>query len=62
MSENVIDCYARLRAQLELSGIRIDDIDLLIASTAIFYDLTIVTHNTKHFIRIPGLKIEDWES
>lgn len=61
ISENVIDLYAQLRAQLELSGTRIDDIDLLIASTAITNNLTLITHNIKHFNRIPNLKIEDWE-
>lgn len=62
VSESVIDIYAKTRAQLELSGIRLDDIDLLIASTALFHNLTVVTHNVKHFDRIPGLKIEDWET
>jgi tRNA(fMet)-specific endonuclease VapC len=34
--------------------------DLLIASTAIAYGLTLVTHNTKDFVGIPGLMIDDW--
>lgn len=43
-------------------GLKLDTIDLLIGSTALLHDVTIVTHNTKHFARIPGLKIEDWET
>lgn len=61
VSEAIIDVYARTRATLELQGIRIDDIDLLIASTAIYHNLIVVTHNVKHFDRIPGLQVTDWE-
>lgn len=56
-----IELYARNRANLELSGKRIDDFDLLIGSTALIHDLVIVTHNKKHFDRIPNLQIVDWE-
>ena len=34
--------------------------DLFIAATALEHDYTLVTHNTRHFSRIPGLKLEDW--
>ncbi len=57
----IIDLYARNRAIVESQGKKIDQIDLLIGSTAVFHNLTIVTHNTKHFERIPNIKIEDWE-
>jgi tRNA(fMet)-specific endonuclease VapC len=33
----------------------------LIAAIAISHDLTLVTHNTKEFARVEGLKLEDWE-
>jgi tRNA(fMet)-specific endonuclease VapC len=35
--------------------------DLLIASTALAYGATLVTHNTREFERVPDLQIEDWE-
>ena len=35
--------------------------DLIVASIAIANDLTVVTHNTKDFANIPGLRIEDWQ-
>ena len=35
--------------------------DLLIASIALANGLTLVTHNTREFSRIPGLKLEDWQ-
>ena len=60
ISDPIIDRYARLRATLEAKGIRIEDMDLFIAATALANDYTLVTHNTRHFSRIPGLKLEDW--
>lgn len=34
--------------------------DVLIAATALEAGLTLVTANTRHFQRIPNLKIENW--
>ena len=56
-----IDIYARLRASLEQQGLSVDSLDLLIASSAINGKMTLVTHNSRHFARIPGLKTVDWE-
>lgn len=50
-----------MKSDLERKGMRIDDFDLLIGATALKNSLTLVTHNIKHFKRIPGLPIEDWE-
>ena len=58
---NAIEKYAQIRAQLEADGIRLDNFDLLIAATALSEGLTLVTHNTKHFERIPRLNVRDWE-
>ncbi len=52
--------YAQIRARLELRGERLEDTDTFIAATALVNDYTLVTHNTRHFSRIPGLKLEDW--
>ena len=57
------DCaevYGKLRSHLETAGNRLDDMDLLIASTALDHGLTLVTNNTRHFSRAIGLEIEDW--
>ena len=53
--------FADMKSDLERKGMRIDDFDLLIGATALKNSLTLVTHNIKHFKRIPGLPIEDWE-
>lgn len=54
--------YGDIRAHLEKQGTPIGGNDLLIASTAIAHDLTLVTHNTREFGRVVGLRIEDWEA
>jgi len=32
----------------------------MIASAALVYDLTMVTHNTNDYQNIPGLRLADW--
>ena len=34
--------------------------DRLIAAHALSHDLIVVTHNEKHFVDVPGLKVENW--
>ena len=35
--------------------------DVLIAGQALTRALILVTHNTREFQRVPGLRTEDWE-
>jgi tRNA(fMet)-specific endonuclease VapC len=35
---------------------------MLIAAQALRLGATVVTHNTREFSRVPGLKCEDWQS
>lgn len=51
---------AKLRATLEKAGTPIGPEDTLIAATALAQRATLVTHNTREFSRVPGLKLEDW--
>ena len=53
--------YGEIRHSLEHSGQRIDQFDLLIGATAVHNNLTLVTSNTKHFLRIENLSLEDWK-
>ena len=53
-------CFGQLRAQLALAGTPIGIYDLMIAAQAIVCGLTVVTHNTKEFERVPGIILEDW--
>jgi tRNA(fMet)-specific endonuclease VapC len=52
--------YGDLRATLAREGQLIGSMDLLIAAHAVALDATLVTGNVKEFIRVPGLKIENW--
>lgn len=49
--------FARLRGALRAQGQLIGDLDLLIAATALRHNLILLTHNTRHFRRIPELKL-----
>ncbi len=53
--------YGEIRAHLQRGGNLIGGNDLLIAATALAYDLTLITHNTTEFTRVPGLSVEDWQ-
>ncbi len=45
---------------LHRQGIGAAALDLLNATEALLFDLTLATHNTKDFQTIPGLRLEDW--
>jgi tRNA(fMet)-specific endonuclease VapC len=49
--------FAQMRGQLRKSGQIIGDLDLLIAATAIYHDVPLITHNLRHFSRIPTLNL-----
>jgi tRNA(fMet)-specific endonuclease VapC len=51
-----------IRARLASRGMPIGPYDVLIAGQAVARNLILVTHNTAEFQRVPGLRIEDWQS
>lgn len=53
--------YAKIRYHLVSKGIGIDTFDMLIGASAIQLGYTLVTHNIKHFERIPKIQLEDWQ-
>lgn len=56
--EGVARIFGRLRHHLHSAGRRIDDPDLMIAATAIYHDLALVSGNTRHFERVKELRLE----
>lgn len=52
---------ARIRLELKNQGKLIDAYDMMIGATAVYYGFTLVTHNTKHYINIPDILLEDWQ-
>ena len=59
--DKCVEVYAEARAELERTGQRIGALDLMIAATALAHNLILVTHNTREFSRVPGLRLEDWQ-
>ena len=51
----------RIRGELARAGTPIGPYDVLIAGQAVARSLTLVTHNTCEFLRIPRLRVEDWQ-
>ena len=51
-----------IRAALGALGSTIGPFDVLIAGQARARNLTLVSHNTREFGRVPGLLVEDWEA
>jgi tRNA(fMet)-specific endonuclease VapC len=49
--------FGTIRQGLRRQGQLIPDIDLLIATTAISNDLILMTHNIRHFARIPDIQV-----
>ena len=54
------DRYGEIKALLRRQGVPIGEMDTQIAAHALAEGLPLVTHNTRHFERIAGLKLEDW--
>ena len=57
----IMELFADIKAKMYTKAIRIEDMDLFIAATAIYNDLTLVTNNTKHFKNSPLVKLENWK-
>ncbi len=60
IDRSVMESFALIKSDLHSQGTPLDDMDLLIAATALSHNLTLVTNNEKHFTRVPGLSIENW--
>lgn len=52
--------FGEVKALLEKHGQRLADADLFIGAIAAAKQATVVTGNTKHYARIPGVMLEDW--
>lgn len=58
---DIKEIAAREKIRLRLAGTPIDDdFDLIIASTAVSYNMVMVTDNLKDFKNIQGINIQNW--
>jgi tRNA(fMet)-specific endonuclease VapC len=58
VDQEICKLFGQLRGALRKKGQGIADFDLLIASSALRHNLTLLTNNRRHFENIEGLKIE----
>jgi tRNA(fMet)-specific endonuclease VapC len=58
--EAAAEHYGAIRAALEKEGNPVGAMDMMIAAHARSRGATLVSNNTRHFLRIPGLIIADW--
>jgi tRNA(fMet)-specific endonuclease VapC len=59
-TDQVTDQFGSIKATLERRGVRIEDFDVAIAAHAVTAGAVLVTANTAHMSRVPGLEVEDW--
>lgn len=52
--------YGLLKSRLYAGGRPIGELDTQIAAHALAKGLVLVTHNTRHFVGIDGLALQDW--
>jgi tRNA(fMet)-specific endonuclease VapC len=52
--------FGESKALLERAGQRLADADLFIGAIAAANGATVVTGNTRHYERFPGIQLEDW--
>lgn len=52
--------YGEVRGSLARRGKPIGPLDTLIAAHALAIDAILVTHNTREFAQVEGLRLEDW--
>jgi tRNA(fMet)-specific endonuclease VapC len=60
LSDAVIVRAANIYGTLHQTGQLIGDADILIGATCLEHGCEIVTNNTSHFSRIPGLVVRNW--
>ena len=58
----IMELFADIKANMYTKAMRIEDLDLFIAATAIYNDLTLVTNKKKYLKNIPLLKLENWRT
>ena len=56
----VMDSFGEIKASLSAAGTTVDDFDLLIGCTALTLNYAVVSNNSKHYRKIPGLRVVNW--
>ncbi|MHB8515094.1 MAG: type II toxin-antitoxin system VapC family toxin [Dehalococcoidia bacterium] len=53
----IAEVWAEIRGALRQRALTTPDNDLLIAATALHFDLAVLTRNVRHFARVDGLRL-----
>jgi tRNA(fMet)-specific endonuclease VapC len=59
-SDEVSEALGAIKSALERKGERIEDFDAAVAAHAVAGGCVLVTANSRHMLRVPGVEIEDW--
>jgi len=62
IDKDILDIAVTEKLKIQEKGFNIADDDLLIAAYCLKHNLTLVTNNTRHFMNIEYLKIENWKN
>jgi tRNA(fMet)-specific endonuclease VapC len=60
VTSDIADKFGQIKTYLRTHGMIVDDFDILIGATAITFHLTLITNNTRHFINMPAIVLDDW--
>ncbi|MEZ4631420.1 MAG: type II toxin-antitoxin system VapC family toxin [Deinococcales bacterium] len=60
LTKTSVNIAARIYADMRTQGTTLDDIDVLIAATAIDQNYVLASRNRRHFSRIQSLELVDW--
>ena len=61
ITKSIMDIFAEIKSNLERKGNVIEDMDILIAATALSHNLILVTNDIGHFSRVDDLRMENWK-
>ena len=60
VDHQVAERWGTVRAAQLDAGTPTPRLDLLIGATALVHNLTLITHNKKDYVNVPGLHVMDW--
>lgn len=60
VDQQIAERWGTIRAAQLDAGTLTPRVDLLIGATALVHNLTLVTHNVKDYVYVPGLQVIDW--
>lgn len=59
-TEGASAAFAEHKADLEVRGLLVDDMDIAVAAIAMEHQCGVATCNARHFTRIQRLRVADW--